>query len=371
MRILYLCKRHYMGHDVIEDKYARLYEQPFQLASIGNDVLGVCLSYRPCTTKLEYHQTNNGSLQWIGLSAGKSRCNILFYPLKVLKLAESFRPDILVSSSDCLHIILGKWLSKQLNIPFSADLYDDYETFGLAKIPTVKRLFRSALNHASIISCVSRSLVSHINNQVKSNSTILSVPSTINREIFFPKNKRECRTLFGLPTDSPIVGTAGALTLEKGISTVYLAFEELASQRPDVHFVLAGPIDKTHPPPTHPRIHYLGILHHTRISELLSALDVGVIYLRNTQYGELSFPQKAYEMAACKIPIVAAEVGDMKYLFKRTQNELYRADDYKDLVNAITNQLDTPHINQIEIPNWHQQAIELDLIYKKLIYNLE
>ena len=32
MRIAYLCKRHYMGKDVVLDRYARLYEIPFQLA---------------------------------------------------------------------------------------------------------------------------------------------------------------------------------------------------------------------------------------------------------------------------------------------------------------------------------------------------
>lgn len=32
MRVAFLCKRRYMGKDVILDRYARLYEIPFQLA---------------------------------------------------------------------------------------------------------------------------------------------------------------------------------------------------------------------------------------------------------------------------------------------------------------------------------------------------
>lgn len=41
MRIAYLCKRQYMSHDVIVDRYARLYEQPRQLALRGHEVLGL------------------------------------------------------------------------------------------------------------------------------------------------------------------------------------------------------------------------------------------------------------------------------------------------------------------------------------------
>ncbi len=46
MKILFLCKRQYMQKDVIDDRYARLYELPNQLAYHGNEVMGVCLSYR-------------------------------------------------------------------------------------------------------------------------------------------------------------------------------------------------------------------------------------------------------------------------------------------------------------------------------------
>jgi hypothetical protein len=36
MRMAFLCKRHYMGKDVIADRYARLYEIPYQLVKLGH-----------------------------------------------------------------------------------------------------------------------------------------------------------------------------------------------------------------------------------------------------------------------------------------------------------------------------------------------
>ena len=46
MRIAFLCKRRYMSKDVILDRYARLYEIPRQLALLGHEVLGLCMSYQ-------------------------------------------------------------------------------------------------------------------------------------------------------------------------------------------------------------------------------------------------------------------------------------------------------------------------------------
>ena len=43
MRIAFLCKRRYMGKDVIDDRYGRLYEFPFQLARLGHEVHGVAV----------------------------------------------------------------------------------------------------------------------------------------------------------------------------------------------------------------------------------------------------------------------------------------------------------------------------------------
>ena len=72
--------------------------------------------------------------------------------------AVSLRPGVVIASSDSLHVIIGYWLARWLGVPFYADLYDDYATFGLSKIPGVKPLYRAALAGAVGISVVSRTL---------------------------------------------------------------------------------------------------------------------------------------------------------------------------------------------------------------------
>jgi teichuronic acid biosynthesis glycosyltransferase TuaC len=112
MRIAYLCKRQYKGHDVIVDRYARLYEQPLQLASRGHDVLGLCLSYRPTDARDETHEAARGRLRWVGPSPGSSRIGLGIYPFFAMNRLRAFRPDIVVGASDAPHIVLGSWLVK-------------------------------------------------------------------------------------------------------------------------------------------------------------------------------------------------------------------------------------------------------------------
>lgn len=355
-----------MNHDVLIDKYARLYEQPYQLAALGNEVLHLCLSYRNCKNFDQMQSFQKGSIRWLGLSAGFCLTKLVTYPSQVLKLGMDFKPDLIVASSDCLHICLAHWLSIVMKVRFAADLYDDYETFGLSKLPFLKYFYRRALKQAKAISCVSQHLAIYIKSWVQEGSCVEALPSTIDKSIFFPRSKDCMKLSFNLPVDGKIIGTAGGLTKSKGIATVYDAALEIVDSNPDIHFAFAGPVDPLCPPPAHERIHYLGTLTHQRVAELFSALDVGIVYLRDTTYGKFSFPQKAYEMASCRIPMVVSAVGDMSILFSRENNELYTADNIPELVSAIQHQLSSPHEANLEIDDWAEHGRKLDTLYKSL-----
>lgn len=344
-----------MNHDVIVDRYARLYEQPRQLAELGHDVLGLCLSYRAIEARDEVHETRAGSLHWVGLVPGRLHAFglpvCIFYALKKL---QDFQPDIIVGASDLIHIILAEWFAKRIKVPFSADLYDHFETFGLAKVPGLIPLYRKALRNAVVVTCVSELLANLVEDEYQPVGKVLALPSTIDHEIFHPYDRLRSRELLGLPKDAELIGTAGGLYADKGIRTVYEAFLALADERPSLHLVLAGPIDPGCPPPNHPRVCYLGKISHARIPVLFSALDVGIIYLRDTLYGRYSFPQKAYEIASCAIPFVAADVGSMSIIFQKTSDALYKPDDELSLLVSIRNQLENPTCPELNIPSWRE-----------------
>jgi glycosyltransferase involved in cell wall biosynthesis len=362
MRIAFLCKRRYMGKDVIEDRYARLYEIPFQLASRGHDVLGLCLSYyADADIDTTHPVAGTGRLRWVSRSLGATKIGgLLAYPRWSLAHLRAFAPDILIGASDIPHVVAGEWLARRLSVPFVADLYDNFESFGLSRFPGSIAAYRRAVRRASLVTCTSEALADYVRVEYGARGTVLAMPSTIDHAVFHPREKRACREKLGLPLDARLVGTAGGLYADKGVGTLYDAYLRIADTHPDLHLVLAGPFAASFPPPSHPHVHHLGSIAHDRVAELFCALDVGVIYLRDTPFGRYCFPQKAYEMLACALPVVAADVGAMGGLLAGAKGSLYRPDDAADLAERIVDRLQDPVIPKVRIDDWSTIIGELD-----------
>jgi glycosyltransferase involved in cell wall biosynthesis len=361
MRIAFLCKRRYMGKDVIADRYARLYEIPFQLARLGHTVRGFCLSYQGHDEGEWEHEAAPGSLTWESRSLGRLYVPALTgYPHHLLRRLREFAPDVIIGASDIPHVALAAWLAKRLDVPYAADLYDNFEGFGQARIPGMVSALRHSVRSAGLVTTTSEPLKKLVVETYRAHGEVMAMPSAIDKQIFRPLDRAACRRTLGLPLDSPLIGTAGGLFRNRGIGTLYDAWQTIAEQRPDSHLVLAGPIDDHFPPPADARVHYLGMLPHARAAELFNALDVGVIYLRDTPFGRYCFPQKAYEMLACKLPIIAARIGVMSHLLSAAPACLYHADAADDLARAALAQLDQPMRVDIPIQDWAQIVFEME-----------
>lgn len=360
MRVAFICKRRYMGHDVIDDRYARLYEIPWQLAARGHDVLGACLSYHgDAEGEWEHPVPGSGRLRWASRSLGRVVVpRLLGHPAWLLHHLREHGCDVVIAASDLPHVVVGAWAAERLGLPFVADLYDDFESFGLARIPGAVTAYRRAVSRADLVSCTSQALLEHVRDDYHARGHLLALPSTIDSTVFQRRDRQACRTALGLPAHARLVGTAGGLHADKGITTVYEAFERLASDMPDVHLVLAGQGEAQ--PPRGANVHHLGAIAHERVAQLFSALDVGIVYLRDTPFGRYCFPQKAYEMAACGTPIVAAAVGAMPALLAKTPQALYRPDDAAGLAAALRAQLTTPQPPPVVPEDWEALVGRLD-----------
>ncbi|MDE1953577.1 MAG: glycosyltransferase family 4 protein [Betaproteobacteria bacterium] len=362
MRIAFLCKRRYMDKDVILDRYARLYEMPFQLAARGHDVLGLCLSYHGDAEGEWTHATPAGSLRWLSRSLGPALVpRLLGHPAWLMRQLRGFGAQYVIGASDIAHVALGAHCAKRLGLPFAADLYDNFESFGMARIPGARRTLRRAVRDADLVSCTSQALADHVRQGYGARGRVITLPSTVDLQRFRPGERRAAREALGLPRDALLVGTAGGLYADKGIGTLYRGFELLAAQHPGVHLVLAGPTDSHAPPPPGPRVHYLGRLDHARVPQLFAALDLGVIYLRDTPFGRYCFPQKAYEMAACGLPFVAADVGAMRGLLAESPRHLYAPDDAASLAHAVRAALRDPGAPPVVPQDWQALIADFDV----------
>jgi glycosyltransferase involved in cell wall biosynthesis len=363
MRIAFVCKRWYMGKDVIVDRYARLYEIPFQLARLGHDVRGYCLSYHGHEEGEWLHdpRTENGSLTWESRSLGSLYLPALAgYPWYLLRRLRTYAPDIIVAASDIPHVALGAWLAKRLQCRFVADLYDNFEGFGQARIPGMVPALRHAMRVADLVLTTSEPLREFVINTYEARGEVIAMPSSVDKGVFHPRDRFACRKALGLPGDAQLIGTAGGLQIEKGIAALYDAWVLLRDNHPDLHLVLAGPTDNNVPLPTGSRVHYLSILPHARVAELFCALDVGVMCIIDTPFGRYCFPQKAYEMLACELPVVAADVGAMRSLLAATPQCLYAAGSARDLAEKLAAQLHRPTMPSVRIDDWAQLITSIE-----------
>ena len=369
MRILCLFKRHYMRKDVIIDRYARLYELPLELARRGHEVLGVCLNYRGRGRPYPHDALTDGNrLQWESYDLGSWLWpGWRRYRRALLAHIETFRPDVLLGGSDALHVALAHYFSRLTGVPFAVDLYDNFDSFGLTRAPGIRPAYHAALAAAGAVTCVSDPLRLMVAARHASAARTWTLESTIGDGLFRPHERAASRRALGLPLELTLVGTAGALSRERGTGTLYAAYERVKTRIDGIALALAGGRLDSLPLPDAADVYYLGELPHERIPLFFSALDVAVICMRDDEFGRYAFPQKAYEIIACGTPLVAADVGALKVTLAEHPDCLYRADDADSLQQALSVQLERGVRASLTPPTWAQQAERLDTILQRVV----
>ena len=371
MKLLVLTKRQYMGKDLLDDRFGRFRELPLKLARLGHRVQGLSLSYRPrpegvftdgndsAGASVTWHSIN--LLNGFSLAVGK-------YPRRAVALARDFRPDVIWACSDAYHAIFGSWLAKHLRTRCVIDLYDDFETFTASRFPGVLPLFRRAVRAADGVSVFSRRLAEYVERSYPRAKPTSVIENGIRKDLFYPQDRNLCRRNLGLPENARIIGTAGALDTSRGIEALFQAFEILSAEAGDLHLALAGPRQPGLPIPTGPRVHDFKELPHATVPLLINALDLAVVCYRRSAQGEVSFPQKAYEILACRVPLIAAAVGSMNELLATHPQCLFDPDDPKSLAAAARRQLENRTAVDVATPSWSDSARQLADFFEKVVH---
>jgi glycosyltransferase involved in cell wall biosynthesis len=357
LHILVLTKRQYTNKDLIDDRYGRIREIPLHLARNGYSVRGLCLSYR----KKEAGFFRDECVLWESINAGPFILSgWLKFVLRTMRLAAD--TDIIWACSDSLFGITALCVGRIFGVPVVFDLYDNFESFLPARLPVLKALYRHAVRNCDAVTVVSQPLFELVRSYGRTGELHL-IENAVDQEIFFPQDKAHCRSKFKLPQRKRIIGTAGSLSKSRGIQTLYQAFEMLARRHPDIHLALAGRRDT--PTPAHPRVHDLGHLEYNRMPHFFSSLDIGIICNRASAFGTYCFPQKAREMMACNVPLVAANVEGTKSLFSNHPEWLFNPDDPDHLTQAIENRLQDRSTDYTSIPTWADMAGLLEKVILK------
>lgn len=370
MRILVLSKRQYMGKDLVNDRFGRFREIPLELARLGHDVSGVAVSYRRREEGLteDADCAANANVRWHCINAFNG-----FTPRvgnvvrRAVQVADDFKPDLIWAGSDVYVTTFGAWLANRIRTRCVIDLYDNFETFGASKLPGVLALFRRAVRNADGVTCFSSRLANYVIHTYARSKPTTVIESGFRNDLFYPQDQSSCRQRLGLPIAAKIIGTAGALDRSRGIETLFEAFETLSRESGDIYLALAGPRQRRLRIPHGSRIHDFMELPHEEVPRFVNALDVAVVCYRQSAQGEFSFPQKAYEIMACRVPLVAASVGSMNEVLRDYPQSLYEPENAASLAQAIRRQLDSRIVVDVNVPSWADCAKGLETFFEAVL----
>lgn len=358
MRLLFLTKRIYTGKDLLIERYGRLYELPVALRSAGHEVLVACLSYYPAA---ELECDPGGGVTWRYWYAGRMRFpGVLHHYHRLADLVSQYQPEVVIGASDAIHAVLAHRLARRFGLALILDLCDNFESYPLTRLPGLLGAFRRAVRAADGLSVVSTPLRDLIADRYGAAGRIAVIENAVPTAVFRRGGRIAARSALGLPVNGHIIGTAGTLYRARGVEVLYEAFKRLSVEVPGIRLALAGRVDRRARPPEGHNVHYFGHLAYQSVPLLFNALDVGVIYAAPDRFGHYCFPQKAYEMLACGIPIVAARVGALAALFAGVPDLLYEPGEPDSLAKAIKFQIEHPVWPDLPVPDWTERGRILD-----------
>jgi teichuronic acid biosynthesis glycosyltransferase TuaC len=362
-RLLVLSKRQYTGKDLLSNRFGRCWELPAELANIGYSVTGIALSYRKRQAGRLIQRTalGRGNIEWHSVNLGKMALpGLVAYFRLVNQLIREQRPDAILAMSDAPHILFGTYFARRYGIKMYADLYDNFESFTLTRLPGIRPAFRKAVMQAGIVICVSEELQKFVKSNYGRSKNILVIPNAANTELFGPKDRLESRKRLNLPLDKKLIGTAGALFRNRDIEVLFRAADLLALQDPDMELVVAGQRERNLAWPEKMKVHDLGQLSHNEVPYLINALDVAIVSNRDSDFGRYCFPQKLTEILACKVPVVAADVGVAKAWLSNYPECLYPPGDADRLSQQVLNQMRGDSKISVEQKDWKALAVLFD-----------
>ena len=121
-----------------------------------------------------------------------------------------------------------------------------------------------------------------------------------------------------IPQDGLVLLYAGKLVEEKGLITLWRAFEQVAGEHGNAYLVLAGggPLKsrleaKAREAGLGSRVRVPGVVHNTQLPGLMNAADVFVLPSETRRNWREQFGRVAVEAMSCAVPVIGSDSGEI------------------------------------------------------------
>jgi glycosyltransferase involved in cell wall biosynthesis len=274
--------------------------------------------------------------------------------LYLLARARSGDVRLVVGSGDMPYCILSVVLSRLSGVKSTCDIYDNFEAYSSARIPLMLPLYYQSLRNADAIITFEATLAEHLRETYQISASC-SIPNGVDQELFYPRDKLECRRALKIPADIPVIGYVGSLTRQRGVRTLFDAFAHIANASPNALFLMAGGIEDGIELPKL-NIRHLGLLPQHKVPQTICASDVCTIHYADNAFARCSFPQKMMEYIACRVPFVTPDTGGAPAFLAEYPEYLYRTGNPASLAGQVLKLLERKPVGMPPIWTWDQAA---------------
>ncbi|UCE55994.1 MAG: glycosyltransferase [Desulfobacterales bacterium] len=346
MKIICFAKRRPQQRDLVSRPYGRFYYLPYMLAQRGHEVTVALLSYKPDRSVI----FNREGVQWNSESIFNWRS--LGYIGTINSLIRKTNPDWIIGFSDTYYGILAAYFGQKYGIHFAIDAYDNYESY-LQWCRPLHMLWRKAIKSADVVTAAGPQLAQYLN-RFRPYNIVHIVPMAADPTGFRLLDKQECRKKLNLPQDKKLIGYCGSIYQNRGIQTVFSAYDRVRSENPNSLLILSGRIQKKIHLPANTK--YLGYLSDDLVPILLNCMDVLLVPNQLTKFGNFSYPVKLYEAMTCQIPVVAAATAPAKWILNNKKQFLARPGDADDMAQRIIKALQLDRAFYEEQNTWENSC---------------
>lgn len=151
---------------------------------------------------------------------------------------------------------------------------------------------------------------------------IITIPTGVNTNLFFPKDKVQSKKALGYAVDEKIILYVGRIEPPKKIDAIIKVFSEIIKQDNKYRMVLVGDgvtrqemENLSENLKLSDYISFLGVRRRNELPDLYNAADVSVLISGNE-----GSPLSVKESLACGVPVVANDVGDIDSVVKKNFN---------------------------------------------------
>lgn len=289
------------------------------------------------------------------------------------ELCRTWRPDVLDAHFVWPDGVGVGLLARKLGLPYVITLRG--KIYECLKVPSQTRQCAAALQGAAAVISVSSKMADEARKLGVAPDRLHVISNGVDRERFFPRNKRDCRTLLGLPKEGRLLVTVAHLGHRKGHHEVIRALTYLPK---DVKLVIVGGAAQGGTPEklqevarsvgVADRLILSGRQPYEKIPLYYSAADASVL----ASYRE-GCPNAVLESLACGTPVVATDVGAVPDILPVPHaGQIVPAEQVDPLKNALAEVLNRPWdadevVRMSKVRSWREIAGEVREVLRDVL----